>query len=81
MKRFVGGNLGTPLADAVGGEFDVVVAEVSSYQLECIEHFKPHVGIHLNLTDDHLDRYRDLDEYGPPRRGCSRIRTAATGRF
>ncbi len=63
-RVFVGGNLGTPLAEAVGGEFDVVVAEVSSYQLERTEHFKPHVGVHLNLAEDHLDRYRDLDEYG-----------------
>jgi UDP-N-acetylmuramoylalanine--D-glutamate ligase len=64
LKTFVGGNLGTPLADAAGGAYDTVVVEVSSYQLELIKTFKPHVGIHLNLTDDHLDRYRDLDEYG-----------------
>ena len=64
LKTFVGGNLGTPLADAAGGAGDAVVVEVSSYQLELIDTFKPHVGIHLNLTDDHLDRYRDLDEYG-----------------
>ena len=63
-RAFVGGNLGTPLAEAAGGEFDVVVAEVSSYQLERTEHFKPHVGVHLNLAEDHLDRYRDLDDYG-----------------
>jgi len=61
LKTFVGGNLGMPLADAVGGACDAIVVEVSSYQLELIDTFKPHVGIHLNLTDDHLDRYRDLD--------------------
>ena len=55
---FVGGNLGTPLIEAADGKFDVAVVEVSSYQLEWIEKFKPRVGIHLNLTDDHLDRYR-----------------------
>ena len=64
MKTFVGGNLGTPLADAAGPEFDVAVVEVSSYQLETIVEFHPRVAIHLNLTDDHLDRYRDLAEYG-----------------
>jgi UDP-N-acetylmuramoylalanine--D-glutamate ligase len=64
MKTFVGGNLGTPLADAAGATYDVAVIEVSSYQLELIETFKPRVAIHLNLTDDHLDRYRDLGEYG-----------------
>ncbi|MGH7913650.1 MAG: UDP-N-acetylmuramoyl-L-alanine--D-glutamate ligase [Candidatus Binataceae bacterium] len=63
-RVFVGGNLGTPLTEAAGGEFDAVVAEVSSYQLERTEHFKPHVGIHLNLAEDHLDRYKDLYEYG-----------------
>ncbi|MGA7760101.1 MAG: Mur ligase family protein, partial [Candidatus Binataceae bacterium] len=41
---FAGGNLGTPLVEAAGEEFDVVVTEVSSYQLERTEHFKPHVA-------------------------------------
>ncbi|MFI5353506.1 MAG: UDP-N-acetylmuramoyl-L-alanine--D-glutamate ligase [Candidatus Binatales bacterium] len=64
MKTFVGGNLGTPLLDAVGRDLDVAVVEVSSFQLEWVESFKPRVGIHLNLTDDHFDRYRNLDDYG-----------------
>jgi UDP-N-acetylmuramoylalanine--D-glutamate ligase len=63
-RTFVGGNLGTPLIDAVGGEWDVAVVEVSSFQLEWIEKFKPHAGVHLNLSDDHFDRYKDLDDYG-----------------
>jgi UDP-N-acetylmuramoylalanine--D-glutamate ligase len=63
-RVFVGGNLGTPLVEAAGREFDAVVAEVSSYQLERTEYFKPHVAVHLNLAEDHLDRYKDLDEYG-----------------
>jgi UDP-N-acetylmuramoylalanine--D-glutamate ligase len=63
-RVFVGGNLGTPLVEAAGGEFDVVVAEVSSYQLERTERFKPHVAVHLNLAEDHLDRYPSLDDYG-----------------
>ena len=64
MRTFVGGNLGTPLVDAVGGEYDVAVVEVSSFQLESIEKFRAHVGVHLNLSDDHFDRYRDLEDYG-----------------
>lgn len=64
MKTFVGGNLGTPLIEAAHGVFDAAVVEVSSYQLETIATFKPKVGVHLNLSEDHLDRYRDLDEYG-----------------
>lgn len=62
-KTFVGGNLGTALADAAGGDYEVIVAEVSSYQLELIETFKPRVAIYLNLSDDHLDRYASLEEY------------------
>jgi UDP-N-acetylmuramoylalanine--D-glutamate ligase len=64
---FVGGNLGTPLCDAVGSEAaapgGLVVAELSSFQLERIEHFRAHVGVLLNVTDDHLDRYASLAEY------------------
>jgi UDP-N-acetylmuramoylalanine--D-glutamate ligase len=64
IKTFVGGNLGTPLVEAVGHGFELAVVEVSSYQLETIQRFKPLVAIHLNLTDDHLDRYSNLEEYG-----------------
>ena len=63
-KPFVGGNLGTPLINAIGGDFDLAVVELSSYQLETIETFRPHVGIYLNLSEDHLDRYSSLEEYG-----------------
>jgi UDP-N-acetylmuramoylalanine--D-glutamate ligase len=63
FKTFVGGNLGTPLSAAAGGGFDIVIAEVSSYQLETIERFKPGIAIHLNLTADHLDRYHDFEDY------------------
>jgi UDP-N-acetylmuramoylalanine--D-glutamate ligase len=63
-RVFVGGNLGTPLVLAAGGEYDAIVAEISSFQLEWIRAFKPRVGIHLNLTDDHFDRYAGLEEYG-----------------
>jgi len=63
-KTFVGGNLGIPLIEAANGDFEVMVVEVSSYQLETIKQFKPHVALHLNLAADHLDRYRNLEEYG-----------------
>ena len=64
IKTFVGGNLGTPLVEAIGRDVHLAVVEVSSSQLETIQRFKPQVAIHLNLSDDHLDRYRNLDEYG-----------------
>lgn len=63
LRTFVGGNLGTPLIEAIRGDFELAVTEVSSYQLETIEWFKPRVAVHLNLTEDHLDRYRNLEEY------------------
>ncbi len=65
---FVGGNLGTPLAEAAlasleGKVWDLVVAEVSSFQLETIESFRPWIGAILNVTPDHLDRYPSMEAY------------------
>ena len=65
---FVGGNLGTPLAEAAlasleGRAWDIVVAEVSSFQLETIESFRPWIGAILNITPDHLDRYPSMEAY------------------
>jgi UDP-N-acetylmuramoylalanine--D-glutamate ligase len=62
-RVFTGGNLGTPLIDAAGGSHDVVVAEISSFQLEWVDGFHPQVGVLLNVSDDHLDRYRDRAHY------------------
>lgn len=66
LKTFVGGNLGTPLISYADGgmEADVVVAEISSFQLDTAESFHPRVGVLLNITADHLDRYPDIREYG-----------------
>ena len=60
---FVGGNLGTPLVEACAAEIDGVVVELSSFQLETIEQFHPSIGMLLNLSSDHLDRYSDLQSY------------------
>ncbi len=64
-RAFVGGNLGTPLCDYVlsGRLCDVLVAELSSFQLEGIERLRPAVGVVLNVTPDHLDRYTGVDGY------------------
>jgi UDP-N-acetylmuramoylalanine--D-glutamate ligase len=64
-RAFVGGNLGTPLSDLLlhRREVDVLVLELSSFQLEGVELFRPAVAACLNLTPDHLDRYRNLDDY------------------
>jgi UDP-N-acetylmuramoylalanine--D-glutamate ligase len=62
---FVGGNLGTPLCAAAlePAAPDVLVVEVSSYQLERAGRFHPKAGVILNLTPDHLARHGDLDGY------------------
>jgi UDP-N-acetylmuramoylalanine--D-glutamate ligase len=62
-RAFVGGNLGTPLIAAVGQAAEVAVAEVSSFQLEWVERFRPLVGCLLNVTPDHLDRHPTLADY------------------
>jgi UDP-N-acetylmuramoylalanine--D-glutamate ligase len=62
-RTFVGGNLGEPLAQHAGEPFDVVVLEVSSFQMERVDRFRPHVAALLNVTDDHLDRYPSFDAY------------------
>ncbi len=63
LRAFVGGNLGEPLADHADERFDVVVLEVSSFQLERVDRFRPHVSALLNVTDDHLDRYVTFADY------------------
>src|SRR5581483_6701234 len=62
-RTFTGGNLGTPLITAVDGDFDVAVAEVSSFQLEWVEQLRPRIACLLNVTPDHLDRHRTFAEY------------------
>lgn len=56
-RAFVGGNLGEPLAAHADEAFDVVVLEVSSFQMERVEAFRPKVSVLLNVSPDHLDRY------------------------
>ena len=64
---FVGGNLGDPLAEAVGtpaaAPGGACVVETSSFQLETADRFRPHVAVLLNITADHLDRYDDMEAY------------------
>lgn len=64
VKTHLGGNIGIPLSSLVLNERDgIFVLEVSSFQLETIKKFKPKVGVFLNFHEDHLDRYKSLDEY------------------
>lgn len=64
---FVGGNLGIPLSEAMllsEGSYDVLVLEVSSYQLEAPGALRPAVAAVLNLTPDHLKRHGTMEVYG-----------------
>ncbi|HQL01257.1 MAG TPA: UDP-N-acetylmuramoyl-L-alanine--D-glutamate ligase, partial [Smithellaceae bacterium] len=64
-KVFVGGNIGTPLIAYAAGaqEEDVVVAEISSFQLQWIETFRPSAAALLNITCDHINYHGSFDEY------------------
>lgn len=61
----VGGNIGAALSQEVNGisRDSVVVAEISSFQLEGIIHFRPHIAVVLNLTPDHMDRHHTMEGY------------------
>jgi len=66
-RAIAAGNIGTPLIHHAGAGpetgVDVVVAEVSSFQLEFTAHFRPHVAVLLAVADDHLDWHRSLQAY------------------
>ena len=61
----VGGNIGTPAISLVerATRQTIVVLEVSSFQLETIQTFRPKVAVVLNVTPDHLDRHRTFQTY------------------
>ena len=64
-KVFVGGNIGNPLCEEVlnGGKSELVLSEISTFQMEGSETFKPYISAILNITPDHLDRHESMDEY------------------
>jgi UDP-N-acetylmuramoylalanine--D-glutamate ligase len=64
-KVGVGGNVGEPLIGFAEGadRWEVLVAEISSFQLEGIEDFRPRLSMLLNITEDHLDRYSQYADY------------------
>jgi UDP-N-acetylmuramoylalanine--D-glutamate ligase len=78
---FVGGNLGTPLSQAVlDGDpgiaaSGIAVVEVSSFQLERVSGFRPRASVLLNVTPDHLDRYPSMEAYATAKGGAFRAQT------
>ncbi|MGA2781731.1 MAG: UDP-N-acetylmuramoyl-L-alanine--D-glutamate ligase [Smithella sp.] len=64
-KTFVGGNIGNPLIEYVEGsqKDDFIVAEISSFQLQWIEKFRPFIAVLLNITCDHINYHGSFVEY------------------
>jgi UDP-N-acetylmuramoylalanine--D-glutamate ligase len=66
FSTILAGNIGTPLIALVEQTSNdtITVVELSSFQLELIETFRPDISVYLNLTADHLDRHHTLEAYG-----------------
>lgn len=65
FPALVGGNIGTPAISLVerANPASITVLEVSSFQLETIQTFRPKIAVVLNVTPDHLDRHRTFEAY------------------
>ncbi len=65
LRAISAGNIGLPYSEVVhsGENFDWIVLEVSSFQLETISSFSPSVAVWMNFAPDHMDRYRTVEEY------------------
>lgn len=66
----IAGNIGRPLSGVVKGISDkgIIVAEISSFQLDTVRDFSPQLAILLNITPDHLDRYPSFRRYAQSKR-------------
>ena len=78
FRTFVGGNIGVPLISAVDQlpKDGVAVTELSSFQLETVESFRPCVAVLLNLTPNHLDRHPSFEAYVRAKQQIFRNQTA-----
>lgn len=69
IEPILSGNVGNPFSNSVRHDLSnpnpnrVHVLEISSFQMEFILHFKPYIALFLNLSPDHLNRYKDMDDY------------------
>ncbi len=65
FSSVTGGNLGTPYSELLlnNPNPDIAILETSCFQLETIEDFHPKVSVFLNFSEDHLNRYKDMEEY------------------
>jgi UDP-N-acetylmuramoylalanine--D-glutamate ligase len=74
----VGGNIGKPVTELVGESTPEAwsVLEVSSFQLETVESFRPRIAMVLNITPDHLDRHGDFENYAAAKARITEFQTA-----
>ena len=65
IKTMAAGNIGMPVCSVAdqSKDLDFLTLEASSFQLETIQYFRPAIGVLLNITPDHLDRYESMAEY------------------
>lgn len=65
MKSVACGNIGKPICSCIGelGDDGIAVAEISSFQLETLYSLRPHVAVVLNITEDHLNRHYNMENY------------------
>ena len=69
LSPILAGNIGIPLSKIISEEIknpaigNILVLEISSFQLEFIDQFKPIISVFLNISPDHLDRHKNMDEY------------------
>ncbi|HEY1633666.1 MAG TPA: UDP-N-acetylmuramoyl-L-alanine--D-glutamate ligase [Acidimicrobiales bacterium] len=63
VRAVTAGNIGVPLAEAVDGDAEVLVVEVSSFQLAFTERFRPRVAVWLNVAENHLDWHPSVAHY------------------
>ena len=73
----VAGNIGEPLIAAIDEKPRTYVLELSSFQLEAVETFRANIALLLNITPDHMDRYRSLEEYAAAKLRIFRNQTSA----
>lgn len=80
ISCWVGGSMGTPMTEYLrsGQKAQVVIAEVSSYMLEHCENFNPQNIVFMNLAENHLDRYRSMEDYVNAKRKIFRNTNQAT---
>ncbi|MGB0865675.1 MAG: UDP-N-acetylmuramoyl-L-alanine--D-glutamate ligase [Granulosicoccaceae bacterium] len=69
LRVLCGGNIGEPALNLLGQQADLVVLELSSYQLESTTGLKPVVACILNVSEDHMDRYDSLADYAAAKQG------------